>query len=79
MLWILHLVCLLTVGCVAHLVADTALLQQVLFHAGPLDGPVLVEGELQVLPEAAGVVVADGFSVPKGWMRKEAAMMSSSE
>ena len=57
---------------------DTALLQKVLLHPCPLDGPVLVEGDLQVLPEAAGVVVADGFSVPKGWGRTEALMSFSS-
>ena len=33
--------------------------------AAPLDVPLLAEVKLHELPEAAGVVVVDGLSVPK--------------
>lgn len=49
-----------------HLIADARFLQEILSHAGALDHPALVEEDLQVLPEATGVVIADGFSVSKG-------------
>ena len=51
---------------VPHLAADPGLLQQVLLYLGPLDGSSLVEVDVDVLPEAAGVVVADGLGVAKG-------------
>ena len=49
-----------------YLSADPGLLQQVLLYLGSLDGSSLVEVDVDVLPEARGVVVTDGFSVPKG-------------
>lgn len=45
--------------------ADARLLQQILLHASAFDHPVPVEEDLQILAEAAGVVVADRFGVPK--------------
>lgn len=49
----------------AHLAAHTGLLQQVLLDLGALDGTPLVEVDVDVLPEAARVVIADGLGVPK--------------
>lgn len=49
----------------AHLATDTGLLQQVLLDLGALDGTPLVEVNIDVLPKAAGVVVADGLGIPK--------------
>lgn len=45
--------------------ANTGLLQQVLFNAGPLDGPSFGEVDVDVLPKATRVVIADGFGVTK--------------
>lgn len=45
--------------------ADARLLQQILLHTGALDHPVPVEEDLQILAEAAGVVIADRFGVPE--------------
>jgi len=50
-----------------YLSAHPGLLQEVLLDAGAFDGPRLVEVDVNVLPEAAGVVVADGFGVAEGW------------
>lgn len=44
---------------------DARLLQQVLGHLGADHGPAAGELHFQVLPEAAGVVVDDGASVPE--------------
>lgn len=51
-----------------HLMADTRLLQKILLHPSTFDHSVLVEEDLQIFPEATGVVVADGFSVSKRWV-----------
>lgn len=48
-----------------HLTADARLLQQILLHTGALDHSLPVEEDLQILAEAAGVVVADRFGVPE--------------
>lgn len=45
--------------------AHSRLFQEVLLHTSAFDHPVFVEEDLQVLAEAAGVVVADCFGVPK--------------
>lgn len=47
--------------------ADARLLQQILLHTGAFDHSVPVEEDLQILAEAAGVVIADGFGVPEGF------------
>lgn len=49
----------------AHLATDPGLLQQVLLDLGALDGTPLVEVDIDVLPKAARVVVADGLGIPK--------------
>lgn len=49
-----------------HLSAHAGLLQQVLLNLGSFDGASLVEVDVDVLPEAAGVVVADGLGIAKG-------------
>lgn len=49
----------------AHLATDPGLLQQVLLDLGALDGTPLVEVDINVLPKAAGVVVADGLGIAK--------------
>lgn len=51
-----------------HLIADARLFQEILFHTSALDHPALVEEDLEVLPEATGVVVADGFGVSKRYV-----------
>lgn len=48
-----------------HLMADARLLQQILLHTGAFDHSVPVEEDLQILAEAAGVVIADRFGVPE--------------
>lgn len=48
-----------------HLIADARFLQEILLHTSALDHPTLIEEDLQILPEATGVVVADGFGVSK--------------
>lgn len=58
-----------------HLMADAGLLQQVLLHAGAFDHSAAVEEDLQVLAEAAGVVVADGFGVPEGCVGLKTVML----
>ncbi len=53
-----------------YLATHSGLLQQVLLDLGSLDGSSLVEVDVDVFPEAAGVVVTDGFSVPEGcWVK----------
>lgn len=52
-----------------HLVADARLLQQILLHPSPFNHSVVAEEDLQVFAEAAGVVVADGFSVSERCVR----------
>ena len=51
----------------SYLSTHPGLLQEVLLNAGPFDGPRLVEVDVDVLPKAAGVVVADGFGITEGW------------
>ena len=48
--------------------ADTRLLQKILLHPSTFDNSVFIEEDLQIFPEATGVVVADGFSVSKCWV-----------
>lgn len=48
--------------------ADTRLLQKILLHPSTFDHSVLIEEDLQIFPEATGVVVADGFSISKCWV-----------
>lgn len=50
----------------SHLSTHAGLLQQVLLYLGPFDRPSLVEVDVDVLPEAAGVVVANGLGVAEG-------------
>lgn len=45
--------------------ANTRLLQEILLHASTFNHSVLAEEDLQILPKAAGVVVADRLSIPK--------------
>ena len=49
----------------AYLVADTRLLQEILFHVSPLDHPLLVEEDLHILPKAAGVIIPDSSGISK--------------
>lgn len=44
---------------------DARLLQEILLHTGALDHAVRIEEDLQIFPKAAGVVIADCFSVSK--------------
>lgn len=53
------------IGWLPHLMADARLLQQILLHTGAFDHSVPVEEDLQILAEAAGVVIADRFGVPE--------------
>lgn len=55
----------------AHLMADARLLQQVLLHVSSFDHAVFVKEDLDVLPEAARVVVAYRFGVSESWRRDE--------
>lgn len=50
----------------SHLPTHAGLLQQVLLDPGALDGAALVEVDVDVFPEAAGVVVPNSFGVAKG-------------
>lgn len=52
-----------------HLMADARLLQQILLHTSAFNHSVFVEEDLQIFAEAAGVVVADGFSVSERCVR----------
>lgn len=54
-----------------HLSAHAGLLQQILLDLGSFDGASLVEVDVDVLPEAAGVVVADGLCIAKGLFNKD--------
>lgn len=54
----------------SYLSTDSGLLQQVLLDLGSLDGSSLVEMDVDVFPETRRVVVADCFSVAKGWRRR---------
>ena len=54
-----------------HLSADSGLLQQVLLHLGPFDGSSLVEVDVDVFAETAGVVVPDGFGVAERCMGED--------
>lgn len=49
-----------------HLSTHAGLLQQVLLYLGSFNGPPLVEVDIDVLPEAARVVVTDGLGVSEG-------------
>lgn len=49
-----------------HLPAHAGLLKQVLLDLGSFDGASLVEVDVDVLPEATGVVVTDGLCVAEG-------------
>lgn len=55
----------LLVARLPHLMADARLLQKILLHTGAFDHSVPVEEDLQILAEAAGVVIADRFGVPE--------------
>lgn len=50
----------------SHLSTHAGLLQQVLLYLGSFDGPSLVEVDIDILPEATGVVVTNGLGVAKG-------------
>ena len=53
-------------GVESHLPTDSGLLQKKVLNAGTLDHPAGVEVDVNVLSEAAGVVVADGLGIAKG-------------
>lgn len=55
-------------GLAPHLSTHAGLLQQVLLDLCSLDGASLVEVNVDVLPEAAGVVVPNGLGVAEGCM-----------
>lgn len=52
-----------------HLEDHPGLLQQVGPHVGPDDAVPLVKADLNVLPEAAAVVIARGFGISDGLFR----------
>lgn len=49
----------------AHLMADARFLQQVLLHLSSFNHTVRIKDDLDVLPEAARVVVTRSFGVSK--------------
>lgn len=53
-----------------HLSTHAGLLQQVLLDLRSFDGTSLVEVNVDVLPEATGVVVPNGLGVAKGCVSK---------
>lgn len=53
-------------GIESHLPADSRLLQKEVLNAGALDHPAGVEVDVNVLPEAAGVVIPDSLGIAKG-------------
>ena len=48
------------------LINDPALFQQILVNLGSFNETILVEMNVDVLAESAGVVVANRFGIPKG-------------
>lgn len=58
--------CLLGV-IVSYLSADSGLLQQVLLYLGSFYCSSLVKVDVDVFPEARGVVIADSFGIAKGY------------
>lgn len=49
----------------SHLPAHSGFLQQVLLNPGALDGAALVEVDIDIFPEAAGVVIPNSFGISK--------------
>lgn len=49
-----------------HLTTNSGLLQQILLHSGPFNGPSFGEANVDVLPKSTGVVIANGFGITKG-------------
>lgn len=58
-------------GELSYLMTNTRLLQEILLHTSAVDHSVFIEEDFQIFPKAAGVVVADCFSVSKGWKRQD--------
>lgn len=54
----------------SYLSTDSGFLQQVLLYLGSLYGSSLVEMDIDVFPKTRRVVIADCFSVAKGWKIK---------
>lgn len=53
-----------------HLMANTRLLQKILLHTSAFDQPLLIEEDLQIFPEATGVVIADCFGISESYVWK---------
>jgi len=45
---------------------DTRLLQQVLLHVSSLYNTLFIKEDLHIFPKSAGVIIANGFGIPKG-------------